>query len=86
MTIDIYDYAGKAKSVSFDVEHLEIAIMRIISGDEVLVLLYHNGDEEVFDSSDSRQLSFDDGFEIVFNRALGIDRLTTRTKPEGGAE
>ncbi len=38
MTIDIYDYAGKAKSVSFDVEHLEIAIMRIISGDEVLVL------------------------------------------------
>ncbi len=86
MTIDIYDYAGKAKSVSFDVEHLEIAIMRIISGDEVLELLYPNGVEEVFDSSDSRLLSFDDGFEIVFNRALGIDRLTTRTKPEGVAK
>lgn len=83
MTIDIYNYAGKAKGVSFDVEHLEIAVMRIISGDEVLVLLYTNGVEQVFDSSDSRLLSFDDGFEIVFSRALGIDELTARAKLEG---
>lgn len=83
MTIYIYDYEGNAKGVAFDIEALDMAVMETLSGDEVLTLIYKDGVIQQFDSSDCRIASFNDGFEIMFHRTSGIDKLTARMHPNG---
>lgn len=85
MTIDIHDYAGRAKSITFDIENLDLAIMEELSGDEVLTLIYLDGTMQQFDSSDCRLESFNDGFEIMFNRASGLNKFEHMNQ-EGGAK
>ena len=85
MTIDIHDYAGRAKSITFDIENLDLAMMENIRGDDVLTLVYLDGTIQQFDSSDCRLASFNDGFELMFHRASGLNKFE-RMNQEGGAK
>ena len=75
MKIAIKDYSDKLKEVTFDIENLELAIVKELSGDETLHLFYRDGRTLYFDSSEDRFQNLDDGFEIVYSEGLGINRL-----------
>ena len=61
MKIKIYDYKGDSKIVDLGEKEILLITVKEVSGDEVLVVRYKDGTRKVFDSSNSRIMSFDDG-------------------------
>lgn len=66
MKIRIYDYSGDPKVIELKDSPILLMTMKEVSGDEILVVRYEDGSRQVFDSSDCRTMSFDDGeYDIV---------------------
>ena len=66
MKIRIYDYAGEETIVELKDSPILLITVKEISGDEVIVVRYTDGTRQVFDSSNSRCMSFDDGeYDII---------------------
>lgn len=64
MTIRLEDYTGAKKVFDVSAENVVCAILRQVSGDEILILIYQDS-VRVCDSSSSRIEDFDDGFVVV---------------------
>lgn len=77
MTIKLLDWGGRETLA--DVGDLkDIAVMRIdvVTGDEILTVIYKDYSVEKFDSSHCRTVNFaDDDYEI-YNIATGLNLLT----------
>lgn len=66
MKIRIYDYNGDPTVVELKDSPILLMTMKEVSGDEILVVRYKDGTRQVFDSSDCRIMSFDDGeYDII---------------------
>ena len=65
MLITLYDYAGeKTKHDIGNIEDIYFAEIRILSGDEVLSIMYKDGSTKICDSSHDR---FDSHYEYSYN-------------------
>lgn len=66
MKIELLDYASNRVSVDVgDLDDIAKIVISVISGDEVLEVIYKDYTSEVFDSSTDRMMDFyDDEYEI----------------------
>lgn len=62
--IKIYDYENNAKEIELR-DDLKLLVVRVISGDEVILAYYKDSTAESFDSCDCRTDDHDDGIYIV---------------------
>ena len=60
----IYDYNNCAKEIELR-DDLKLLVVRVITGDEVILAYYKDGTTESFNSSDCRTDDLDDGIYIV---------------------
>lgn len=102
MKLKIFDYNNRPKEVDIgDIENIDVVVMRILSGDEVLYVIHKDGSEAVFDSSDDRIHDFDDGIYLLYsdsgatktlldekflNRNRNWDEVRYEEYKKGGAE
>ncbi len=74
--IEIMDYKDDKKKVKIDnfedVVRLEI---EVISGDELLYILYKDYSVMKYDSSDCRRLEYNDSFYCIYDITKDIDYL-----------
>ena len=64
--IKIYDYAGEPTEVVIkDFENVVYIECEVLSGDEVLTVVYKNGDKKIFDSSSCRMVDYNDGYVSI---------------------
>ena len=69
MTIKILDYKDKAKEVDVgELKDIERIHMEVATGDEILNVVYNDGNVKRFDSSDDRLRYFYDGWYDVYNK------------------
>ena len=74
MIVELLDYEKKRSSHDIgDESRILAAFIHILSGDEVCEVLYEDGSEAYFDSSDSRLHDFDDGKYLAYMPKAGID-------------
>ena len=68
MTIKLLNYLGEPVEVDIgDFNNVARMTMEVISGDEVLNVMYKNYDVKIFDSSDDRTINFhDDEYEVYY--------------------
>ena len=66
MKVKIYDYDNKAKEINLpDDKQIKYINVRIYSGDETGFINFTDGSNIIFDASDSRCISLNDGCYIV---------------------
>ena len=71
MKITIMDYKNSKKEVDVgELKDIRKMIVRVVTGDEILMVEYNNNETKVFDSSDDRRKNFYDGEYILFNRDI----------------
>ena len=58
----ILDYAGKVREIDVDLNDANIlaAYMKVVTGDEILTVIYEDGSLETFDSSNNRMTDYFD--------------------------
>ena len=69
----IYDCYDDEKVCDLGCEPIRELVVEVISGDEVLTVIYQNGERKRFDSSETRFMSFADGLSII-NDQKGIEK------------
>lgn len=74
-TIEIMDWQGKKTAVDIDMDEVGAINLNIVSGDEILLVVYKDYTTKRFDSSRDRRMDYDDGSYVVFNEAEGINLL-----------
>lgn len=79
--IEIMDYQGKKEKVKIDnfedVVRLEI---EVLSGDEVLYVLYKDYSAEKYDSSENRTTDYNDGSYLIYDITKNIDDIDNWSK------
>ena len=78
MKLKIMDYNNRKTETGVDLDSLENVkkiIIRVISGDEVMSVLYKDGTAEDFDSSDTRARDYNDGRYILYAPDMFINRI-----------
>lgn len=73
--IEIMDWQGTRTTVKVDMDTVAAINLDIVSGDEILVVVYKNYTIRKFDSSYDRRMDFSDGGYVVFNEAKGVNLL-----------
>lgn len=74
--IIIMDYQNNKTTIAIpNMDDILFIRISVISGDEVLCITHNNGDEEEFDSSHTRIISFFDGRYELYNRLTGVNHL-----------
>lgn len=62
----LVDWNNKRKEFDIpDFENVLFITIRVISSDEVAIILYKNGEKKVFDSSNDRRIDYFDCFYLV---------------------
>lgn len=69
------DYQGNKTTVDIDMDKVGAINLDIVTGDEILTVVYKDYTTERFDSSYDRRMDFNDGGYVVFNEAEGINLL-----------
>ena len=65
--IQIMDYKGKKTRTEIkDFEDVNCIVIGVLSGDEVMDVIYASGGIETFDSSDDRGVDFNDGVYALY--------------------
>ena len=67
MKIAILDYKDRVKEVNVELKDIRRMFVTVVTGDEILHVIYKNGDEEIFDSSSDRTRDFYDGDYELYN-------------------
>lgn len=73
--IFIMDYARNKEEIDVNIEDVLVMYVTVLTGDEILNILYKDGSREIYDSSDYRGRDFYDGEYDVINRLNGLDEL-----------
>lgn len=93
MIINLIDYNNCKHPVDIgDLDNIKTMAIHVVTGDEILNVLYKDDTEKVFDSSEDRMRDFDDGAYMVYafgdwlidkdkfmNRKTGYDLLNPET-------
>ena len=76
MKIKLLDYETKTKVVDVgDIKEIGSIYIHVISGDEVLVVVYKDYTIKTFDSSNTRCEDRHEGRYLIYNEQLGINFL-----------
>lgn len=78
MFLEIMDYSGARTKTPIDIDNLKDVLslyIRVISGDEILTVIYRNGKIERYDSSDSRCMDFYDDEYCLYNEFEKINLI-----------
>ena len=76
MKIKLLDYETKTKVVDVgDIKEIGSIYIDVISGDEVLVVVYKDYTIKTFDSSNTRCEDRHEGRYLIYNEQLGINLL-----------
>ena len=76
MKIKLLDYETKTKVVDVgDIKKIGSMYIEVISGDEVLVVVYKDYTIKTFDSSNTRCEDRHEGRYLIYNEQLGINLL-----------
>ena len=76
MKIKLLDYETKTKIVDVgDIKEIGSMYIDVISGDEVLVVVYKDYTIKTFDSSNTRCEDRHEGRYLIYNEQLGINLL-----------
>lgn len=73
--IEIMDWQGTKTTVKVDMDKVAAINLEVVSGDEILVVVYKNYTIKKFDSSHDRRIDFSDGSYVVFNEAKSVNLL-----------
>lgn len=65
MKISIYDYANNATTVELKDKPINLIVVCVVSGDEVIDVIYKDGTREHHDSCSMRFMSFLDGCYVI---------------------
>lgn len=76
MKIKLLDWSGKASFVDVDIDKVAVMTIRVVTGDEILNVIYKDYSVEEFDSCNAREMDFYDGsYEIYDFRNNKDDNL-----------
>ena len=76
MKIKLLDYEDKTKVVDVgDIKEIKSMYIEVISGDEVLLVIYKDYTIKEFDSSNTRCEDRHEGRYLIYNEQLGINFL-----------
>lgn len=70
MKVTIYNWRGNAKEFEVgNLKDIKVMIVHIVTGDEILLILYKNGDKKDFDSDEfnTRMEDYSDGFYPLYD-------------------
>lgn len=74
--INIMDYRGKKSKVEIDnFENVIKLEIEVLSGDEILYVLYEDYTSEKYDSSYNRSMNYLDAFYCIYDITKNIDYL-----------
>lgn len=73
--IEIMDYQGNKRTIDIDMDNVGAINLEVITGDEILTVVYKDYTTERFDSSCDRRMDYYDYDYVVFNEAKGINLL-----------
>lgn len=74
--ISIMDYKGKKTKVKIDnFENVIKLEIEVLSGDELLYVLYKDYSTERYDSSDNRFMDYSDAYYCIYDTTKNIDYL-----------
>ena len=74
MTIKILDYKDRVKEVDVgELKDIRKMVVEVVTGDEILIVVYKDNTTKIFDSSDDRTRDYYDGDYVLYN---------TETEPE----
>lgn len=74
----LYNYKNDITYTPIDLDNLDDVnelTVTVLSGDEILDILYTNNESDQIDSCPERSLNFFDGAYIIYSKRKGIDRL-----------
>ena len=76
MKIKLLDYENNIKVVDVgDIKEIEFMCIEVISGDEVLLVIYKDHTIKEFDSSNTRCEDRHEGRYLIYNELTGINLL-----------
>lgn len=85
--INIMDYQGKKSKVKIDnFENVVKLEIEVLSGDEVLYVLYKDYSTEKYDSSDFRTMDYNDGFYCIYDTTKNVDYIDEWSKRRSSYE
>ena len=74
--INIMDYQGKKTKVKIDnFENVIKLEIEVVSGDELLYVLYKDYSTEMYDSSDCRLMDYSDAYYCIYDITKNINHL-----------
>jgi hypothetical protein len=80
-TIKLMDYAGTKKSIVIDnFEDVVRLTIEVVSGDEILHVLYNNYDIKEYDSSNDRMMDFADDEYCIYDTTKDINLISKWAK------
>lgn len=76
MKLTIMDYKGEKEEIDIgEIDDILAIHIRILTGDEIAVVISKNGDIDMFDSSNSRRVDCYDGEYTIYQPSENINRL-----------
>lgn len=78
----ILDYKNKCMNLPIDLTKVDEIMVTILTGDEVVDILYLDGTSDHYDSSEERYTSYFDGSYIPYSIRRGIDYYNDWLKRE----
>ena len=73
MTVKLLDWAKREVNVDVgNIDDIESMHMSVVTGDEILTVIYKDYTEKKFDSSNDRWANFYDGEYDVYNATTGL--------------
>lgn len=76
--LEIMDWDNNKTTTDIDLDDLKqisrIEIL-VLTGDEIVTVHFKDGSEKTYDSSHSRLNDFYDGQIVIYDEAIGLDRL-----------
>ena len=73
--IEIMDFQGIKTTVEVDMDKIATINLDVVTGDEILTVVYKDYTIKRFDSSHDRLRDCNDGGYVIFNEATGINLL-----------
>ena len=79
MTFNLMNYLYTSYPVEIELDKVDEITITVISGDEIMDILYINGSSDNIDAAelakDRRVMPFYDGSYILYSRRCGVDRI-----------
>ena len=76
MKLTIMDYKSRKKEIDIgEIDDILAIHIKILTGDEIAVVINKNGDIDMYDSSHDRMVDYYDGEYTIYQPSINVDRL-----------